>query len=817
MSQTLQSPPGAKRSDRLADRARILYLTIPSATITLLLIIGHYISSAISDDFARRLARQYSIEAAANFQIYMNPHLALLMQTSRSTTIARWLDDDGDIEKRNAAFHEIMGYAIFSPGTYLMFTAYDTMRAHTFYTHLAPEQFEPWGQVRLYVEAAQWFLDTRDAESLFILNIQHDRLLDDIHLWLNHRVYYQGRFVGVVTVGLYLDGLFDRLFGFYREGYIRGYLIDRHGNVRLDSSMFGIPELREIGEALGNPVLAERIGEHLSMIDDGAFRLDRHDNDAIPLSQGAFRYASISPIIGTDWSVVVLSTHVDVFGGRYMPMILFAIAALVLCVVIGSALVRRVVLVPLKNLTASAAGAADIAEQSDLFGLDRSDEIGDLSRTVQFMRDSLKKAMAEMQRIEVAAETQRRMAAEDANRAKTRFLARMSHEIRTPMNAVLGVAEIELRTKTLPPQTEEAFSRIYRSASLLLGIINDILDLAKVESDKMEIVPVVYDTADMIADVVQLNMMLADSKKFSFELVVDEALPEQMVGDEIRIKQIMTNLLSNAFKYTREGVVSLSFWVEADALEPGDVTLAVCVRDTGQGMTAKQLESLFDEEFVRFNMEGNRDIEGTGLGMTIVHSLVRMMGGEIKAESSPNKGSVFTVRLPQKANGDRVLGAEIAASLSRSEVAGKHLKTTEKFTLGAMPYGRVLVVDDVDINLYVAEGILAAYDIEVDTAISGFEALAKVKGGETYDIIFMDHMMPGMDGIAATKALREMGYDQPIVALTANALKDMSKLFMSNGFSGFISKPIDIDKLNKYLARFIRDKHLGNGGAPGMA
>ena len=411
-------------------------------------------------------------------------------------------------------------------------------------------------------------------------------------------------------------------------------------------------------------------------------------------------------------------------------------------------------------------------------------------------------------------EEKRRKTAEEESRAKTRFLARMSHEIRTPMNAVLGIAEIQLRKAGHPPETEEAFMRIYSSSSLLLSILNDILDISKVEAGRMEIIPVKYDIASLIIDTVQLNLMHIGSKKIGFVLDVDERLPASLVGDELRIKQVLNNLLSNAFKYTHEGTVSLSFTL-GEPPENGDdnnVTIVIKVGDTGQGMTQEQIDNVFNMEFTRFNIHSNRGIEGTGLGMSIARSFIDMMHGTVEVESAPGEGSTFTVRLPQKENGYGILGSEAARNLSRLEVRREYQSSPDKFSVEPMPYGRVLVVDDVDINLYVAEGILLSYGITVETAESGQEAIAKVKAGEVYDIIFMDHMMPEMDGIETTRILREMGYRHPIVALTANAFSDARAMFLRQGFSGFVSKPIDVAQLDEYLVKFVRDKHMGGQG-----
>ena len=406
-------------------------------------------------------------------------------------------------------------------------------------------------------------------------------------------------------------------------------------------------------------------------------------------------------------------------------------------------------------------------------------------------------------------EEKRREMAEEESRAKSRFLARMSHEIRTPLNAVLGITEIQIQKESHSPDTEDAFLRIQSSSNMLLTIINDILDLSKVEAGKMEIIPEAYEMASMIVDTVQLNIMRIGSKNIEFRLEVDERLPSHLIGDELRIKQILNNILSNAFKYTSEGLVVLSVGMGQNPVA-GIIELILRVSDTGQGMTQEQLSSLFDFEFTRFNLRSNRVIEGAGLGMSIASQLVGMMGGEIKAESEAGQGSVFTVRIPQKPGSDDIIGRETAEGLQNFEVTQKSFRKMSKFPRIPMPYGRVLVVDDVESNLHVVKGILMPYKIAVETLTGGRDAVEKIRAGEVYDIIFMDHMMPGMDGIEATKLIRELGYDQPIVALTANTIKGVSEMFLSSGFSGFVPKPIDINLLNSYLVRYIHDKQPPN-------
>jgi PAS domain S-box-containing protein len=398
--------------------------------------------------------------------------------------------------------------------------------------------------------------------------------------------------------------------------------------------------------------------------------------------------------------------------------------------------------------------------------------------------------------------------AEAANLAKSAFLAKVSHEVRTPMNAILGITEIQLQDETLPLNTQEALGSIYNSGYLLLGIINDILDLSKIEAGKLELVPVNYDVPSLINDTVHLNVMRYDSKPIEFILHADENIPITLFGDELRIKQILNNLLSNAFKYTDSGNVTLSVTCEAQQGEDADMVLIFRVSDTGQGMTAEQLNKLF-EEYTRFNTEANRTTVGTGLGMSIARYLVQMMNGTISVESESGKGSVFTVRLPQKTvAGSGVLGKELAENLKQFRLGrAAQMKKAPQIIRDYMPYGRVLIVDDVETNLYVAKGLLAPYGLSVETAGSGFEAIEAIKSGTVFDIIFMDHFMPKMDGMETTTKIRELGYTQPIVALTANALAGQAEMFAANGFDDFISKPIDIRQLNATLNKLVRDKY----------
>jgi CheY-like chemotaxis protein len=321
--------------------------------------------------------------------------------------------------------------------------------------------------------------------------------------------------------------------------------------------------------------------------------------------------------------------------------------------------------------------------------------------------------------------------------------------------------------------------------------------------------PVKYDVASLVNDIVQLNYIRYESKPIEFILEVSENIPSFLVGDELRIKQVLNNLLSNAFKYTDSGEVELS--ISAECIGKGSailVTLVFNIRDTGQGMTQEQIKKMFDE-YSRFNLEANRTTMGTGLGMTITRNLIELMYGNISIKSMVGEGTNVTVRLPQKTDGIGIksfIGKEMAENLRHFKQGFATQQKKSKIIREYMPYGSVLIVDDVETNLFVAKGLMVPYGLKIDTAISGYEAIEKVKNGGIYDIIFMDHMMPKMDGIETTKLLREMKYMHPIVALTANALIGQAEIFESCGFDGFISKPIDVRHLNITLNTLIRDK-----------
>ena len=404
--------------------------------------------------------------------------------------------------------------------------------------------------------------------------------------------------------------------------------------------------------------------------------------------------------------------------------------------------------------------------------------------------------------VEITPIVESRQAAEEASRSKSNFLATMSHEIRTPMNAIIGISQIQLQKGNLTGENASALEMIYRSGNNLLGIINDILDMSKIETGKLELNPTEYHTVSLINDAVQLNILRIGLKPIVLTLEVDKSLPSLLCGDELRLKQVLNNMLSNAIKYTEKGHVKLSVRHET---EGGTVTLHFIIEDTGQGIKPEDQKQMFSE-YLRFNAGANRSTEGTGLGLSITKKLVEMMGGTIGVESEYGKGSVFTITVKQKGVDCEPIGGEIAQKLCDFTFTEEGRNLKPQISGVSMPHASVLVVDDVETNLFVAEGLLSPYKLMIETALSGFEAIEKAESGSVYDIIFMDHMMPQMDGMETTRKLRAMGYTGTIVALTANALVGNDEMFTQSGFNDFLSKPIDTARLDIILGKWIPEE-----------
>ncbi len=385
--------------------------------------------------------------------------------------------------------------------------------------------------------------------------------------------------------------------------------------------------------------------------------------------------------------------------------------------------------------------------------------------------------------------------------AKGQFLANMSHEIRTPINAILGMDEMILRESTEANVLEYA-EDIDRAGKTLLSLINDILDFSKIESGKMEIVPVEYDVSYLLNDTYNMVAMRAEKKGLNLQFEHDHQIPRRLYGDEVRIRQIMINLLTNAIKYTDEGDVTLS--VKWEAVDSKTILLKIIVKDTGRGISRDDQKRLFNS-FERFDLDTNRNVEGVGLGLNITKQLLDLMAGSIGVDSNLGVGTTFTVTLPQTIVIDTPMGD---VDIMQTSDAASMKRTQPQFTA---PKAQVLIVDDVAMNLKVMQGLLKKTKIRVDVANSGLACLAKVKE-KHYDMIFMDHMMPEMDGIETFGRLKEENpdilADTSVIMLTANAIVGVREQYLEVGFTDYLSKPVKSEQLEEMLLKYLPESMI---------
>ena len=390
--------------------------------------------------------------------------------------------------------------------------------------------------------------------------------------------------------------------------------------------------------------------------------------------------------------------------------------------------------------------------------------------------------------------------AENANKAKSQFLTRMSHEIRTPINAVLGLNEMILR-ESVEAETRQYAHDIKSSANTLLSLINEILDSSKIESGKMDIVPDNYEISNLLNDLYNMISIKAEDKGLDLKFDIDSELPSEYYGDDIRIRQVLMNLLTNAIKYTLEGTVTMTV---TGRIEGENAILRYSVKDTGIGIKEEDLGRLF-EQFERIDETRNRNIEGTGLGMNISVQLLFLMGSELKVESEYGKGSEFYFDIVQKIVNEKPLGAFREKNLSEEMIHACDVSYTAKDA-------KVLVVDDNEINRKVFRNLLKRTKINVYEAGSGEECIT-ILAQQEFDIVFLDYMMPNMDGVETLHKIkfRNLCNDTPMIVLTANAVVGAKEEYLKEGFDDYLSKPIMPDKLDKMILRYLPKELVKEG------
>ena len=382
--------------------------------------------------------------------------------------------------------------------------------------------------------------------------------------------------------------------------------------------------------------------------------------------------------------------------------------------------------------------------------------------------------------------------AEKANVAKSEFLSNMSHEIRTPLNAIVGFSE-SLKEDNIPEESKEKVNDIITASGNLLEIVNGILDISKIEANKLEIINKEYEPKEVFKELVSLTKARIGDKGLDFQVNIDETIPSVLYGDATRVKQIILNILTNAVKYTKEGYVSFTI---SSIIKDNVCRLIISVEDSGIGIKQESISKLFSK-FERLDVEKQLTIEGTGLGLAITKKLLDLMNGTIIVQSIYGKGSKFTISLDQ-----RIISFEEPLENKQPEVESQIIDAN-----GA----KLLIVDDNEMNIKVAMTLLKKYHFDIDYCFSGLACIAKIKDNQKYDIIFLDDMMPQLTGRDTLKKLKEnQTFNTPVIALTANAITGMKEEYLSSGFNDYLSKPIEKKELERIIKKFIMNDHKEN-------
>ena len=834
-----------------------LFLLTSLIMAVVLISVLQNITKQVSVDYAR----YFAANAAGTFGAHLTKEIALVSKTVSSHEIIEWFLDENNYEKKILAYDEMMGTINQLASKDLYIAIQKTLNEFTLAKNSDVEDIKAVGKLDPDYYDDAWYFECIASNMEYVLNVDIDKALHRKLVWLNYKVVYNGAPIGVFCAGLNFADVAEELFSHYNSSKIRSLIIDADGVIQMDSSLINTDFLKydneiRIKEEFKDPKLIEAVNTWLKSI-TGYFEIGAEPT-IVELSSGLsrrglshndkYRYATIAPIGSTNWSVVTLFDSSSLFSlSKLIPLFLL---------------------------------------------------MGVLFIAFAFATSIMSYRFLYKPAVELA-------------RSKDDFLAKMSHEIRTPMNAITGMAELALR-ENVPDAAQEHILTIKQAGANLLSIINDILDFSKIESGKLEIIPVKYMLSSLINDTVNIIRMRFKEKPLRFFTNIDGNIPNNLYGDEPRLRQITLNLLTNAVKYTEKGHIGLIITISRR--NDKRVWLRISVTDTGKGIKPEDQKKLFGE-FVQVDTRKNKGIEGTGLGLAITKRLCLAMGGDITVESEYGKGSVFTVVVPQNIEsqepfaeveepwrkkvlvyeGRSVYANAVCWSLDNMKVPYTRVTNKDDFAAAlykeewsyifsgyglyenikpliekddsafyeskkppmalmvewgteayipgvrflsipvqsiaianilngredikgynkssntvrfTFPHARILVVDDIVTNLKVAEGLLAPYRTTVDTCLTGLQSIEMVKHNK-YDIVFMDHMMPGMDGVEATAAIRALEKEQqrkhrvPIIALTANAVVGMREMFLENDFDDFISKPIDISKLDEILDRWI--------------
>lgn len=777
----ISAPLSGKR--RIETRFRVLNITlfvlVSGVLVFSMSVILHNITHTVSQDYVRF----YSARSIGTLNTHLNREIGLVTKAVNSKAIQDWFSDEFNHEKRYRAYEEMLSFIDILYSSNLYFGIEKSLNEFSVDADISYQQFQPYDVLNPLRYDDLWYFECVESKHDYVFNVDIDKLKGRKLVWLNYKVTdKQGKPLGVLCSGLQFDQVIMDIFGEYDQASVRGLVIDEKGVIQLDSAIPGVGDKlifdneQRIQEVFQENAFLGAIDEYLTGIDHYFTAEDMPR--IVELNNGPYSYVSIAPIEATNWSVVTFYNSASLFNfSKLQPLLLIMLVIFVIYSTAAVVLSRNLIFKPFNQLMASLAHAG-VEREERIYGTERDDEFGHLAQTIQDMKDRLQTYNSEL--------LQAMEKAEAASRAKSEFLANMSHEMRTPMNTVIGMSRIALESGELE-KIHYCIGRIEDAATHLIAVINDILDMSKIESGKFELRSQQFSFEKMLTRAFNLVSYRMREKHQQFSMEVDSNIPDNMVGDENRLAQVITNLLANAEKFTPEsGAIRLS----ARLLEEneGKCVIGISVQDTGIGISQEQQGRLF-KPFAQADSGISRRYEGTGLGLAICKSIVELMGGRVWLESQPGQGSrfSFTVALTRGAGQQPQPDNRQTQPGARMDTSWLHGK-------------RILLVEDLAINREVLMALLRKTKVVFEVAENGQLAVEMFSADpEKYDAILMDIQMPIMDGYEATRQIRALDVawaaQVPIIAMTANVFQEDVLKSRQAGMSDHVGKPLDVDEL----------------------